>query len=540
MPLTDVHDFGILDGISAGFLVLDQQLKIVFWNRWMEKYSQKKASAVLQQPLLEVFPQLDPKSRLYQAIQANLDQGMPAVISNMLNPSPLPLFQKKQQQLQPICQHIQLSRVRMGRGENTRIYCLLYITDVSASVMREKLLEKHINERKIAEEALKEARHLAELSNHTKSQFMANISHETRTPLNGILGMVELLKNCDIDDEIREYVHIMAQSAQSLMSIIDEILDFSKIDSGNCAISKQPMQLMQLVHFIERIFRSKALEKGLTLHFDIDKNLPASVLGDKTRLQQILINLLDNAIKFTPQGRVSLKLDIAAEDERTIVIQFIVEDTGIGISEEDCKRIFESFSQADGSLTRQHGGMGLGLSITRQLVSLMGGDLSVESVPNEYTRFHFLLGFEKHQQQQDKSNSSLPQFSGHILLVENNQDCLKSSAQLLSKLGLQVYSVSSGCEALDSCYDQAFDLVFVSLALPEMDGYKLSSYFRAMEKTRKTGPATIIAITPSADEIDRIKCEQVGINDYISKPVQVEDLLRIMQLWLPKEPESGA
>jgi len=402
--LTNLQSDSLLNAINAGFFIIDVNFNIIFWNKWMEVHSNISAEHIFQTSFIEAFPELE-NSRLYQAIQLNLEQGMPAVISNILNNSPLPLYSNPGKQADKsilLHQHIQVTRIHnfMIDTEENEDCCLLHVTDVSAGVLREKLLEKHIIEKKQAEEALGEARHLAEIANHAKSQFMANMSHEIKTPLNGIMGMVELLKDCELDDETLSYVDVLYQSGKSLLAMTNDVLDFSKIETGQFTLALRSFSLYKLITDVERLMRAKATQKNIDFKVDLSEDLPEFVFSDRGRLSQVLINLLDNAIKYTSEGFVLLKVRVNSQTESTAMIEFIVEDTGIGISEENHHKIFDSFHQEDGSSTRQHGGSGLGLAISKQLVCLLGGELVVDSEHGKYSVFSFLLALDIEQRLQ--------------------------------------------------------------------------------------------------------------------------------------------
>ncbi|MCW8930396.1 MAG: ATP-binding protein [Gammaproteobacteria bacterium] len=384
----------LLNAISTGLVVLDKELKIVHWNRWVANASGISPEEAYQKNLLEIFPTLE-SSRIYHAIQANFELGLPAVISNIFNQSPLPLFSNVKDTSDekiPLLQHIQITQIRAENHNGKKqdeAYCLIHITDVTAGVKREKELEKHINERKLAEEAMSEARRIAEMANYAKSQFLANISHELRTPLNGIMGIVELLKECQMDEEASSYIEPLSDSSQSLFRIINDVLDYSQIDSESIILKPVSFNLKKFIENIESLTRQKASEKNLSFKLILSDIMPNKVIADQERLNQILNNLLDNAIKFTEVGTVSLCIEVLDKDSSHIIFKMSVKDTGIGIVEKKQMSIFDSFSQADGSSTRKYNGAGLGLAISKQLVDLMGGNLVVESKLGEGSIFSF-------------------------------------------------------------------------------------------------------------------------------------------------------
>ena len=400
-------------------------------------------------------------------------------------------------------------------------------------------LGKEIEQRKRIEKELNKAKEMAETASKTKSEFLANMSHEIRTPMNGILGTLQLLRETNMDVTQREYVLIAYNSGEALLSLLNDILDFSKIEAGKMSLEVIPFDLAQIITELRMLLRNKADERGIALVSEIDERLPRVIKGDPVRMRQILANLMTNAIKFTDNGEVRVKISVISLKENFVRLRIEVIDSGIGISEEAQRKLFNAFTQADGSTTRKYGGTGLGLAIVRKLTTMMHGSLGVTSETGKGSCFWTEIAFEIPLNVQLTLNSEPQLISpddilhGHVLLVEDNPVNQVVAKKMLEKLGLTFEVANNGQEAINRLQQEhVFNLVLMDCQMPVMDGYVAAGEIRKREKQEALPHLIVIAMTANAMEGDREKCITAGMDDYTTKPIKLNELKIVLLKWL--------
>ena len=397
----------------------------------------------------------------------------------------------------------------------------------------------HISLKRTREELIK-AKRAAEAAAEAKAIFLANMSHELRTPMNGIIGMVDILKRTKLTDAQNEYLNIIESSGENLLTIINDILDLSKIEAGHMELESIPFSLHNEIRRVINIMQIIADKKKLPIDFHIYKEVPAYVKGDPVRLKQIVINLVNNAIKFTEKGSITVSVEKKSMENGKIQLLFKVMDTGIGISPEGQKKLFQSFSQVDKSTTRKYGGTGLGLTISKNLTQMMDGEIGVESVEGVGSTFWFTVFLElsdeesynkQHQaddtSHEDKSRTYLKQ---NILLAEDNRINQKVAMLYLNNMGFHVDIANNGKEALEKFEHGDYDIIFMDVQMPEMDGVEACKKIREIENNSgSTKKILIIAMTANTSEDERKKYREAGMNDYISKPFKQKELVEIFK-----------
>lgn len=435
-----------------------------------------------------------------------------------------------------------LSKKNAEMGSKAKLYdiSLLALLVLSGSIIGFHIIRQFKRQHLLIKE-LDVAERKASVAAQTKENFLANMSHEIRTPLSGILGFTNLLQKRDLDKTSEEFVSSIQRSGESLMAIINDILDLSKIEAGMMRITSGTFSINGLVNSVETFFVERAKEKGLHISSKIDVSIPDTLNGDATRLTQILVNLIGNAIKFTHQGNITIEIYNKQQTEKEVIIGFKISDTGIGIDKDKLKEVFERFNQGEDSTTRNYGGTGLGLSIVKSLILLQNGDIEVTSEQGKGTTFHFYIPYQISEEQlnihpktntqyfKDSSNAPLK-----ILVVDDNEINQSLMKHLLSQWNIDFDIASNGLEAVEYLRNNDCDLVLMDIQMPQMDGHVATQKIR--EELKLNIP--IIAMTAHALAGEREKCMSRGMNEYISKPIKEEELFKLISNFGLKETEK--
>ncbi|WP_147819397.1 PAS domain-containing hybrid sensor histidine kinase/response regulator [Salidesulfovibrio onnuriiensis] len=403
--------------------------------------------------------------------------------------------------------------------------------DSSGALIGTVGMGRDITEQKKAGEALVRAKEAAEAAAKSKDQFLANMSHEIRTPMNGVLGMLQLLRGTTLDSEQKEYVDTCLESGRGLLSVINDILDFSKLDAGTFELACREFTLRETVRTVLHSFSVQARDKRIGLGYEIDPRLPAQLAGDDARLRQVLFNVVGNAVKFTHSGSVRVQADLLRREGSELLVGFEIADTGIGIPERMLDDIFEPFTQADGSYTREYHGTGLGLGIVRQLVHRMGGTISVESREGEGTTFYLtircLCCLPGEQGAAGCQECAKPGIT--LLLAEDDEVNRFTIKRYLEKNGYRVFAAEDGQQALDLFREHEFQCILMDIQMPGVDGLDATAAIREQEQRENRTPVPIIALTAHAMQGDRERFLEAGMDEYLSKPLELDALMEAIE-----------
>ncbi|MGB7545607.1 MAG: PAS domain S-box protein, partial [Methanothrix sp.] len=497
----------LLNQVRNAVIATDLDGKIIYWNHFSEILYQWKADEVLGRSIADTIVPAQRRQIIREVMEEIVRCGY--LESEFV-------VQRKDGSLFPALYVFSMLKDQKGR----------YMGFASVSI--------DLTERKRVEDDLLLAKERAESATRAKSQFLANMSHEIRTPMNAVIGLTSLLLNTPINPEQRDYIETIRSSGDSLLAVISDILDFSKIEGGMLELESKPFDLQRVLEDSISMVASAARGKGLDLSYSLEPDVPRQVLGDQGRLKQILVNLLGNAVKFTEKGEISATVSTSGPSRGRHgleEIMFAVKDTGIGISKEHIGRLFLSFSQADPSTTRKYGGTGLGLVISKNLAERMGGRIWAESEPGKGSVFYFTIKARASPgllpaSKEDILPGPLAELDGQgksdlrILLAEDNAVNQMVALRMLERLGHRADTAVNGKEVLEALQNRSYDIVLMDVQMPEMDGLEAARRIRSS----KSGQPYIIALTAHAMKGDREVCMEAGMNDYVSKPVRMEEL----------------
>ncbi len=402
-----------------------------------------------------------------------------------------------------------------------------------------KLIDKFnavLDQVQIRDRMLVKEKERAEKATSAKTDFLANMSHELRTPMNGIIATTDLLKETKLNEEQKSLVDLISKSGDDLLDIINEILEFSKIEAGELIFRPIHFSLFDMVSDVTGALGHRANEKGLSMVIESQPNIPEYLIGDPVRIRQVIYNLIGNAIKFTEKGFIIFRMKYEIIEHGKVKLSFEIEDTGIGIPVDKQQHIFKKFTQAEESTTRKFGGTGLGLAISKSLVDIMGGSIGVYSMPGKGSTFHFNielpLGQKPAEEKNIGSKAGEKNLMGiKVLVADDMKVNMMVLTSILKKKGCNIDEVVNGCQAVEMVQGNQYDIIFMDCHMPEMDGYQATQLIRKIESTERRGHIPIIAITADALSENQERCFRAGMDDYVSKPFRENRITEVLEKW---------
>lgn len=542
----------VYENSPLAFGIWDKEYKFVDWNKRAEEIFGWTKEEVLGKRFIEFFvpPEIkeDVTNVALDLLQTDIESKRITANENVTKDGRV-LFCEWHNTLLHDGEGNLIGAISLGldKTETHRAEKVVFEAKEQAEAAYEELcksnaaLKLEISERMDIEEALRKSKFEAEQANLAKSQFLANMSHEIRTPMNGVIGMTELTLITELTEEQRDYLNIIKSSSSALLMVLNDILDYSKIEDGKISLEVLPFDIRSTLHEVIVLFSVGAKQKGLVVNWNFDSQIPPIVLGDSFRLRQVLSNLVGNGVKFTTRGEINLKVNLVEQNEHELKLKFVVADTGIGIAEDKLEKLFQRFSQVDQSSTRQYGGTGLGLAISKMLIEMMNGEISVESKENKGSSFSFTAVFGRHT-----NDVKCIEVASHepivfvnpimkkVLLAEDDLVSRNMMTIILKKNGFEVLTVENGRDAIAAFKNRKFDLIFMDINMPFMDGYTATSIIRSQEQMLDYY-TPIVAMTAYALKGDREKCLEAGMDDYISKPINIGKVVDILRKYIKDE-----
>ncbi len=514
--LSDDILYQALNKFNFGVVIINHDFEVVLFNRWMSKVTGVEDIHAIASGIDDVLPGFM-QTRVYDACREALEMGLPSKLSNTFNPTPLPLYSHGRFG----CEEFRIQQritVKVIDNDSDRL-CEITIEDMGSTVKKESVL------RRLADENQRQ-REKAEIANRSKSEFLAKMSHEIRTPMNGVIGMLNLLAGTQVNSQQQHYVSLAQSSADSLLLLINDILDFSKIEAGKLELATFDFNLRHHLAEAVQAIAIKGKEKGLEVVLDLSELDNCMVLGDPSRLRQIITNLVGNAIKFTSAGEIVVKASLQYQQDDSLLLSCSISDTGIGITPEKIGGLFESFSQADESSTRSYGGTGLGLAIVKQLCELMGGSVGVQSQQGQGSNFTFSVLLAASEEPAPQPELDLQ--GVRVLLVDDNEASRQALSKQLAAWGALPRVAADGHSALKILaenVDQPFTVAVIDMQMPDMDGIVLTETMRANQAFADTQIVMLGSITDRGDE--RLFSE-LGVAAYVHKPVVLMEFYRVL------------